>query len=85
LPEDNATSMQLICAIIHHKNQKVPDKPPARVVLGVTAAADKYDCVQSLKFASESWFRGRNDEASDLILPRIYSGMGKLSERSLRQ
>ncbi|KAF1937281.1 hypothetical protein EJ02DRAFT_357184 [Clathrospora elynae] len=26
LPEDNATSMRIVCAIIHHKNQEVPDK-----------------------------------------------------------
>jgi hypothetical protein len=68
LPEDNATSMQLICAAIHYQYQEIPDKPTARELLGVAAVADKYDCVQSLRFISESWFRGRNDEASDLIL-----------------
>ncbi|KAI2478267.1 hypothetical protein Ptr902_10462 [Pyrenophora tritici-repentis] len=68
LPEDNAASMRLICAIIHHQNQHVPDNLSARNILGVAVAADKYGCVPTLKFASGHWFCGRNEEASDLVV-----------------
>jgi hypothetical protein len=68
LPEDNATSMQLICAIIHHQNQDVPDNLSARNILGVAVAADKYDCVLALRFASETWFGGHNEEAGDQVV-----------------
>jgi hypothetical protein len=68
LPEDNASSMRLVCAIIHHKTRDIPDKLSARDFLGVALIADKYDCVQSLRFASESWFHGHNDEAGDLVV-----------------
>ncbi|KAH5617660.1 hypothetical protein HBI23_251470 [Parastagonospora nodorum] len=68
LPEDNATSMRLICAIIHHQNQDVPDNLSARNILGVAVAADKYDCVLALRFASENWFHGRNEEAGDQVV-----------------
>jgi hypothetical protein len=67
LPEDNATYMRLLCAIIHHKRDEVPADLSAHDVLGVAIAADKYDCVQAVKFASDHWLRGRNDEASDLV------------------
>jgi hypothetical protein len=68
LPEDNATSMRLICAIIHHQNQDVPNNLSAHNILGVAVAADKYDCVCALRFASEDWFRGCNKEAGDLVV-----------------
>jgi hypothetical protein len=68
LPEDNATYMRLICAIIHLQNQDFPDNLSARNILGVTVAADKYDCVQALRSASENWFRGGNEEASDQVV-----------------
>lgn len=67
LPEDDATHMRLLCAIIHNKNEEVPANLPARNVLGVAIAADKYDCVQAVKFASDNWLRGRHDETSDLV------------------
>jgi hypothetical protein len=67
LPEDDATSMRLVCAVIHHKNQDVPANLSASDVLGVAITADKYDCVHAVKFAIDNWLRGRKDEASDLI------------------
>jgi hypothetical protein len=67
LPEDDATYMRLVCAVIHHKNQDVPANLSASDVLGVAITADKYDCVHAVKFAIDNWLRGRKDEASDLI------------------
>jgi hypothetical protein len=67
LPEDDATGMRLVCAIIHHKNQEVPANLSAHNVLGVAITADKYDFVHAVKSASDNWLRNRKDEASDLI------------------
>lgn len=68
LPEDNAGALQLICAIIHHRNNKVPQTLAAGDVLRVAVTADKYDCVDALKFASGNWLRPGKNEAEDLML-----------------
>jgi hypothetical protein len=59
LPDDNAAALELICAIIHHRNKKVPQTFAAGEVLGIAATADKYGCVDALKFASENWLQPR--------------------------
>jgi hypothetical protein len=68
LPEDNAAAMELICAIIHHRNEGIRHTLPARDVLGIAVTADKYDCVDALKFASQTWLCPSEHEASDLML-----------------
>lgn len=68
LPEDNAAALKIICSIIHHQNRKVPQRLAAGDVLAVAVTADKYDCVQALRFASESWLRPSRDEADNLML-----------------
>jgi hypothetical protein len=67
LPEDNAGALKLICAIIHHRNNKVPQTLAAGDVLGVAVTADKYNCVNALKFASGNWLRPGKNEAGDLM------------------
>lgn len=49
LPEDNASALKLIYAIIHRWNKKVPQFLAAGDVLGVAVTADKYDCVHAKK------------------------------------
>lgn len=68
LPEDNGTALGHICAIIHHKNKSVPQTLAAGDTLSIAVAADKYDCVQALKFASGNWLLPRGNEAGDLML-----------------
>jgi BTB/POZ domain len=68
LPDDNAAALKLICAIIHHRNQKVPQTLAADDVFGIAVTADKYGCVGALKFASGNWLRPLQNEAHDLIL-----------------
>jgi hypothetical protein len=57
LPEDNAAALKIICSIIHHQNSEVPQTLAADDVLAVAVAADKYGCVNALRFASESWLQ----------------------------
>jgi hypothetical protein len=68
LPEDNAAALKIICSIIHHQNKEVPHALAAGDVLAVAVTADKYDCVQALRFASDSWLRPSTDEPADLML-----------------
>ncbi|KAH7407173.1 hypothetical protein BKA64DRAFT_408839 [Cadophora sp. MPI-SDFR-AT-0126] len=68
LPEDNVGALKVICAVIHHQNNKVPRILAAGDVLSVAVAADKYGCVDALKFASADWLRPGKTEARDLML-----------------
>jgi hypothetical protein len=68
LPEDNADALKVICAVIHHRNNEVPQTLAAGDVLGVAVTADKYDCVDALKFASGTWLLPGKNEAGDLML-----------------
>jgi len=54
LPEDSAWTMKIICAIISYWNKRVPHTLPARNVLEIAVTTDKYDCVDALKFASQT-------------------------------
>jgi len=68
LPDDNAAALNLICAIIHHRNKKVPQTLAAGDVLKIAVTADKYQCVDALRFASGNWLRPCKKEAGDLML-----------------
>ncbi|KAG5655665.1 hypothetical protein KAF25_009164 [Fusarium avenaceum] len=68
LPDDDAAALKIMCSIIHHENEKVPRTLPAGDVLAVAVAADKYDCVNVLKFASETWLRTSESEPENLML-----------------
>lgn len=69
LPEDNAAALENICAIIHHQNSRVSTSLTPDVILDVAIIADKYDCVDVLKFASYHWLRpGKAVPPTSLIL-----------------
>ncbi|PVH91489.1 hypothetical protein DM02DRAFT_678066 [Periconia macrospinosa] len=68
LPEDDPAAMRLICAVIHHKNDEVPHTLPARKVLAIAITADKYDCLDVLRFASEMWLIPDKHETGNLML-----------------
>lgn len=68
LPEDNAATLKFVCAIIHHRNKMVPQTLAAGDVFGIAVTADKYDCIDALKFASGNWLQPRKNDAGDLLL-----------------
>lgn len=68
LPEDNATALRLVCAVIHHENDTIPHELPIHTLLDIAVTADKYDCISALKFASESWLCPDRDKASELLV-----------------
>ena len=55
MPDDNATAMAMICTVIHHRNDLLPDVPEPGELAEIALAADKYDCVLALKFALFQW------------------------------
>ncbi|KAM5360762.1 hypothetical protein BFJ70_g16769 [Fusarium oxysporum] len=68
LPDDNAATLKIICSIIHYQNKKIPRTLSAGDVLAVAVVADKYDCVNALKFASETWLGTSGDGSDNLML-----------------
>ncbi|KAI1009412.1 hypothetical protein LB504_002951 [Fusarium proliferatum] len=68
LPDDNATALQIICCVVHYQNDRIPKTLPASDVLAVAVAADKYDCLNALDFASNTWMRDREEKSEDLML-----------------
>ncbi|KAL2040036.1 hypothetical protein N7G274_007439 [Stereocaulon virgatum] len=46
----------------------VPQTLAAGNVLGIAITADKYDCIDVLKFASGNWLQPRQNKAGDLML-----------------
>ena len=67
LPEDDASALQIICAIIHHQSKLLPQTLTASDVLGIAITADKYDCLDALKFASTNWLQPHNRDVNSLI------------------
>ncbi|KAI9649487.1 hypothetical protein NHQ30_002063 [Ciborinia camelliae] len=67
LPEDNATALEIILAIIHHQKNKVPQTLAASDVLEVAVTADKYDFVDALKLAIGNWLHPDEKEVRDLM------------------
>lgn len=55
MPDDDAKAMIVICNVIHHRNDMLPDVLPPMELANVALAADKYNCVFTLKYAMNQW------------------------------
>jgi len=62
LPEDDADIIIIICAVIHHQNDIVPDDLIPSEILQLSVVIDKYDCTIALKYAIDHWLDHRNVE-----------------------
>ena len=51
MPDDDAKAMIFICNVIHHRNDTLPDVLQPAELADIAVAADKYDCLLTLKFA----------------------------------
>jgi hypothetical protein len=60
LPEDDVDAMTIICAVIHHRNDLIPEEMSSSEVLQLSVVADKYDCKVALKHATHHWLDHRN-------------------------
>jgi hypothetical protein len=60
MPDDSANALEIICNIIHHRNDAVPESLKPDEIFEIAVAADKFDCVVALKHASTLWLNPRN-------------------------
>lgn len=56
LPEDDATALKLICAIIDSQTIDVPQTLDAGDTLRVAVTVNKYDCLNALNLPAEISF-----------------------------
>ncbi|KAF2000416.1 hypothetical protein P154DRAFT_492065 [Amniculicola lignicola CBS 123094] len=59
MPEDDANVLEIICNIIHLRNDDVPEAVSPTKALGLAVAADKFECVVAVKHASTLWLKPR--------------------------
>jgi hypothetical protein len=59
LVEDDADALRIICCVIHHRNNDVPQSPTPIEVLQIAIEADKYDLNIALKYAKAQWLKPR--------------------------
>ena len=55
MPDDDAKAMFIICTVIHHRNDMLPDVLPPMELANVALAANKFNCVLTLKYAMNQW------------------------------
>ncbi|CZS92494.1 uncharacterized protein RAG0_03095 [Rhynchosporium agropyri] len=60
LPEDDAEAMRTMCAVIHHRNDVVPEEMSSSKILRLSIVADKYICTIALKHATSHWLDHHN-------------------------
>lgn len=57
LVEDDAEALRIICCVIHHRNDDVPQTLTPEQVLQIAIEADKYDLAVALRYASIQWLK----------------------------
>ncbi|KAI2481028.1 btb poz domain-containing protein [Pyrenophora tritici-repentis] len=65
--DDDADALEILCNVIHLRNDAVPQSLSPTDVFGVAVAADKFGCAVALKYASTVWLNPKGvKEISDL-------------------
>lgn len=62
MPDDNAHALEIICNVIHLRNDAVPRSLSPKDIFEIAIAADKFDCVVALKYASAIWLNPKGVE-----------------------
>jgi hypothetical protein len=57
--EDDADALRIICCVIHHCNNDIPQSLIPKEVLQIAIEADKYDLNIALKYARAQWLKPR--------------------------
>jgi hypothetical protein len=57
VPEDDADAMQIICCVLHHRNDLVSETITAKMILRIAVEVDKYDLKTALKYTSLDWLK----------------------------
>lgn len=70
LPDDDVEALKLVCQILHHRHQDVPDTVTIDTLLGVAMLADKYGCSATVKHVLRHW-RKLLDNNTDSKTPLV--------------
>ena len=62
MTEDNAHALEVICNVIHLRNDAVPHCLSPKEIFEIATAADKFDCVVALRYASAIWLNPKGVE-----------------------
>ena len=68
LVEDDADALRIICCVIHHRNNDVPQSPTPIDVLQIAIEADKYDLKIALKFVRAQWLKPRRGKPETEVM-----------------
>lgn len=55
MPDDDGKAMEIVCSLVHLKNDSFSADIPSQLVLRIAVLADKYDCIGALRLAAELW------------------------------
>lgn len=58
LPDDDVDAMTAMCLTLHFKNSGQSEKPQVQKVRMLATLADKYDCLEAIKFFAKCWLQG---------------------------
>jgi hypothetical protein len=80
LVEDDADALRIICSVMHHRNDDVPQSPTPKEVLQIAIEADKYDLNIALKYVRAQWLKpsgkpGREDMGYLLAAAFLFGDM----------
>ncbi|KAF8847528.1 hypothetical protein BDZ45DRAFT_607352, partial [Acephala macrosclerotiorum] len=75
LVEDDADALRIICYVIYHYNNDVPQSPIPIEVLQITIEADKYDLNITLKYVRAQWKPEREDMGYLLAVAFLFGDM----------
>lgn len=84
LPDDDSEAMKVMCKILHHQNDVVPNAAALSTaeILQIAEASDKYDCTVALRPTSRCWLADARKEKTsvterrDLITAAYFFGDG---------
>jgi hypothetical protein len=78
MPDDDARAVEMICNIIHLRNDAVPLSLALEEVFEVAVAADIFDCALAVKLASISWLKTSGTEVQVVFETGASHGRGCL-------
>lgn len=55
MPGDDANALEIICKILHHRNDAISESLNPAEVLEIALTADKFDCIVAMKHATTVW------------------------------
>ncbi|OAL46985.1 hypothetical protein IQ07DRAFT_647258 [Pyrenochaeta sp. DS3sAY3a] len=61
MPEDDADALELVCCIIHVRNDVVPNVLAPQKLLEFLATADKFECLIAMRFIGRIWLSQQLD------------------------